>query len=291
LAAAQHGVVTRSQLVELGFSPKAIEHRITNGRLHPVRRGVFALGRPELTRQGHWMAAVTSCGPEAVLSHESAAAHWEILPRRLGAIEVSVPAGIDRRPSGIVVHRRSRLAEERTRHLGIPITTPVRTLLDIAPRLNRAQLEAAINEADKRGLTDPETLRSALDMLAGFSGVGILRQTLDRRTFRLTASELERRFLPIARLAGLPKPETGRRLNGFVVDFYWPGLGLVVETDGLRYHCTPAQQAKDRLRDQTHAAAGLTPLRFTHARVCFEPNYVRATLAKVAGRLKSLPRA
>lgn len=113
-----------------------------------------------------------------------------------------------------------------------------------------------------------------------------MRRILDRRTFALTDSELERRFLPITRAAGLPLPETGRKLNGFKVDFYWPDLGLVVETDGLRYHRTPAQQARDRMRDQAHTASGLTCLRFTHAQVRFEADHVRATLAAVVRRLK-----
>jgi hypothetical protein len=112
-----------------------------------------------------------------------------------------------------------------------------------------------------------------------------LRELLDRRTFTLTDSELERRFLPLARAAGLGPPLTGAFVSGFKVDFFWRELGLVVETDGLRYHRTPAQQAKDRLRDQTHIANGLTVLRFTHAQVRFEPERVRATLASVARRL------
>ncbi|MEK6277712.1 MAG: type IV toxin-antitoxin system AbiEi family antitoxin domain-containing protein [Actinomycetota bacterium] len=286
LAARQHGVIARAQLLDLGFSPKAIKHRIANGRLHPVRRGVYALGRPELTRYGRWMAAVLRCGPDAVLSHASAAALWEIGTERSIGIQISVPADVVRRPPGIVVHRRAELtSEDTTRHLGIPVTTPVCTLVDIALRLTRAQLEAAINEADKHDLADPQTLRSALGAMAGSPGVVVLRETLDRRTFTLTDSELERRFLPIARAAGLPPPETGRDVKGFKVDFYWPGLGLVVETDGLRYHRTPAQQARDRLRDQTHVATGLTPLRFTHAQVQFEPDHVRATLTAVAHRL------
>lgn len=86
--------------------------------------------------------------------------------------------------------------------------------------------------------------------------------------------------------AGLSPPRTGSRVNGFKVDFYWPDLGLVVETDGLRYHRTPKQQAKDRLRDQAHTAAGLTCLRFTYAQVALEPAHVRATLAAVVGRLR-----
>jgi very-short-patch-repair endonuclease len=239
------------------------------------------------------MAAVLSCGPEAALSHQSAAALWQIGPERRGPIEVLVPARVARRRPGIAVHRRAALtANDIAHHRGIPVTTPICTLIDLAARLDPAQLEAAINEADKRDLADSETLRAALDdVVAPRPGIATLRTTLDRRTFSLTDSELERRFLPLARRAGLPKPETGRRLNGFKVDFYWPALKLVVETDGLRYHRTPAEQARDRLRDQAHAAAGLTPLRFTHAQVRFEPGHVRATLAAVARRLEAeLPR-
>jgi very-short-patch-repair endonuclease len=124
-------------------------------------------------------------------------------------------------------------------------------------------------------------------------GIAILREALDRRTFALTDSALERRFLPLARDAGLAQPQTGVRVNGFKVDFYWPDLGLVVETDGLRYHRTPAQQAADRRRDQVHTAAGLTTLRFTHAQVRYEPGFVRSTLAAIARRLSgrsALPR-
>jgi len=169
------------------------------------------------------------------------------------------------------------------------VTGPICTLIDIAATLGRAQLEAAVNEADKRDLADPERLRSALEEVPFRPGVRALRQLLDRRTFNLTDSELERRFLPLVREAGLPAPQTGRFLNGFKVDFYWPDLGLVVETDGLRYHRTPAQQARDRIRDQAHAAARLTPLRFTRAQVRFEPGHVSTTLAAVADRVGPRP--
>jgi very-short-patch-repair endonuclease len=284
----QHGVITRIQLLELGLSPRAIEHRIATGRLHPVGRGVYAAGRPELTRYGRWTAAVLSCGPDAALSHESAAALFEIRADRGGKIEVSVPAHMPRRPPGVVVHRRARRGPwEVTVHHGIPVTSPLCTLVDLATRLNRAQLEAAINEADKRDLIDPESLRSALERLARRPGVAAMRELLDRRTFRLTDSELERRLLPIVRRVGLPPPETGAEVNGFRVDFYWPDLDLVVETDGLRYHRTPAQQARDRLRDQMHLAAGTTPLRFTHAQVRFGPEHVERTLTSVAHRLRA----
>jgi very-short-patch-repair endonuclease len=167
---------------------------------------------------------------------------------------------------------------------GIPVTTPTQTLIDMALRLERPGVERMINEADKYDLVHPPELRRALDERAGEPGVALLRQILDRRTFRLTKEELERRFLPLARKAGLPVPLTGQFVNEFEVDFYWPDLGLVIETDGLRYHRTPAEQARDRLRDQAHTAAGLTQLRFTHEQVRYEPEYVVRILAQTASR-------
>lgn len=291
LAAQQHGVVARRQLLELGFTHDSIKHRIKRGRLHPVARGVYALGRAELTQYGRWMAAVLSCGPRAVLSHSSAAALWGIHRIENQRIHICVPAVVARRRSGIVVHRRATLpAADMTRHCGIPVTTPICTLIDLAICFGRSQLERAVNEADKRDIASPEELRLALDDTQRRRGVAELRQLLDERTFVLTDSELERRFLPIARQIGLPPPETGCWVNGFKVDFYWPTLGLVVEADGLRYHRTAAQQARDRIRDQAHIRTGLTPLRFTHAQVRYEPDYVRSTLLVVVRRLRERTR-
>jgi very-short-patch-repair endonuclease len=285
LAAEQHGVVTRAQLLELGLSSRAIEYRLRRGRLHRVHRGVYAVGRPELTRHGVLIAAVLSCGPGAALSHEHAGELLGIRKRRAGPVEVTVPAGAMRRRPGVRVHRRALAAGDVVRRHGIPLTSPVRTLLDLAPRLGKGELEGAVNEADRLDLIDPVRLRAALDAREGQPGVPALRDLLDRQTLALTDSELERRFLPIVRRAGLPLPRTQRRVNDFRVDFFWADLGLVVETDGLRYHRTPAQQARDRLRDQAHAAAGLTPLRFTHAQVAYEAAHVRRVLEAVASRL------
>jgi very-short-patch-repair endonuclease len=286
LAAAQHGVVAHRQLVRLGVHPQAIKHRVASGRLHRVMRGVYAVGRPDLTQPGRWMAVVLACGPGAALSHGTAAALSEIGSERPGVIEVSVPDRTRPRRNGIVAHRRVLRPDEVTTRDGIPVTAPIRTLVDIACRLTRRELERAIREADTRGLCDPDELRAALDDMRGQRGVGVMRRLLDRHTFMLTDSELERRFVPIARRAGLPRPQAQVMVNGFRVDFFWPELGLVVETDGLRYHRTPAQQAADRVRDQAHTAAGLTPLRFTHAQVAYESRHVEATLAEVTRRLR-----
>ena len=287
LARVQHGVIARWQLIELGFSPAAIRHRISTGRLHPVARGVYAVGRPELSRYGRWMVAVLECGGGAVLSHESAAALWGIREYARRKIEISVPSSARRQRPGIHIHRRSLAAGNFTTHHNIPVTTPVCTLIDLAARLGAEHTERAVNEADKLDLVDPEALREALDETDPRPGVRPLRKLLDHRTFTMTDSENEQRFLPIARKAGLPQPLTQRWVNGFRVDFFWPELQLIVETDGLRYHRTPAQQAKDALRDQTHAAAGFTPLRFTRAQVRYERAHVQRILRDVAARLYS----
>jgi very-short-patch-repair endonuclease len=291
-------VVTRAQLMGLGFNRDAINHRVQRGRLHRVHREVYALGTPELTLRGHWNAAVLTCGPGAALSHLSAAALWGIVqePRASKAassrprvrIDVSVPMGGGRcQRAGLVIHRRRSLGEgDVTRRERIRVTSPIRTLIDIATMLEPHRLERAVNEADRLSLTDPERLRAALAACPPTPGVGVLKKLLDERTFLLTDSELERRFLPIARKAGLEPPLTRRLVNGYRVDFYWPRLGLVVETDGLTYHRTPAQQSRDRERDQAHTAAGLTSLRFTHAQIRYEPERVIATLEAVVERLR-----
>jgi very-short-patch-repair endonuclease len=233
------------------------------------------------------MAAVLTCGPTAVLSHDSAASLWGILPQqRHASIHVSIPITHRRGRLGIVIHRRTTLTwAEVGRRDGIPITTPTRTLIDISGRLPTKRLEAAVNEADKLDLIDPEALRAALGEFSGQPGAAVVRRLLDRRTFSLTDSDLERRFLRLVRRAGLPRPETGCSVNGFKVDFHWPRIGLIVETDGLRYHRTPAQQARDRRRDQVHTAAGMTALRFTHSQVRFEAAFVVETLRNVIASL------
>jgi very-short-patch-repair endonuclease len=283
LAQAQHGVVARSQLLDLGFGPDSIKHRISKGRLHPLWRGVYAVGRPEVGQRGRWMGAVLSCGPEALLSHRSAAALWGI-GSTTSVIEVVVPRRVARRRPGIRVHRSSGLGPEHRRHVdGIPVTDLVSTLVDLASCVIDGPLEKAINEADRLDLIDPEELRAAVEPLRRRLGLPRLRRLLGCEA--LTDTGLERRFLAVVRSAGLSEPETQAMVNGYRVDFYWRGIGLVVEADGWRYHRTPGEQATDRRRDQTHAKAGLTTLRFGEAQIRDRPDEVRKTLVAVAGRL------
>lgn len=235
------------------------------------------------------MAAVLACGDGASLSHRSAAALWGMAREFPGRIDVSIRRHSDLRRSGIRVHCRAALSpQEIGCHLGIPLTRPIQTLIDIATEVTPRELERAVNEADKRDRVDPETLRSALEEHAGEPGLIALRDLLDRHTFRLSDDELEFLFRPLAAAAGLPTPLTKQLLNGFEVDFFWPDLGLVVETDGLRYHRTASTQTRDARRDQIHTAAGFTPLRFSHFQVKYEPSHVRSILSRTGQRLEGV---
>lgn len=232
------------------------------------------------------MAAVLACGPGAVLSHGSAAALLGIGSEDRGEVEITIRPGWDRRLPGIRVHRRRKLGQHAIGTFdGIPVTSPAQTLIDLSARHDRLTVERMVDEADRLDLIAPPALRAALPHHRGEPGVARLRKWLDRRTFRLTRSRLERFFLPLAKDVGLPVPETKVWVNGFEVDFFWPDLLFVVETDSLRHHRTPAQQTRDHRRDQAHAAAGFTSLRFTHEQVRYEPEYVRAVLGDVARRL------
>ncbi len=286
LAGRQHGVIARRQLLALGFNGREIEHRVARKRLHLVLRGVYAVGWPGLTPKRRWMAAVLACGEGALLSHRSAAALWEIATEERSVIDVSLTRRAELKRRGLRVRGRPSLTSERiTTHDGIPITTPLQTLIDLATELAPIKVERAVNEADKRDLIDPETLRGELERYVGEPGVKALRTVLDKRTFRLSDSDLEVLFRPIAVEAGLPLPLTKQIVNGFEVDFYFPTLGLIVETDGLRYHRTPSTQTRDARRDRAHVLAGMTPLRFTHYEIKHESTRVRSELRRIAATL------
>ena len=229
------------------------------------------------------MAAVLSCGPDALLSHGNAAVLWG-LSQTVAGIDVVIPEGAYRRRPGIRVHRRSGLGEEQRRKVaGIPVTDPVSILVDLASKPPDWRVERAINEADRLALVDLEALRATIDLLPPRPGLARLRRLLGGRP--LTDTGLERRFLAIVRLAGMPMPETQVVLNGFRVDFYWPDLRLIVETDGWRYHRTAGEQAADHRRDQVHMTAGLTTLRVAENQIRYEPEDVRRTLTAVTARL------
>jgi predicted transcriptional regulator of viral defense system len=126
-------VITRAQLLAVGYNPAAIRHRVAAGRLHPLWEGVYAVGRPAVGRRGVLLAAVFTCSPSAMLSHQSAAELWGMRPRITGPIDVTVVTKTDPRRRGIRVHRRPKVSDVAQR-AGIPLTSPAGTLVDVATR-------------------------------------------------------------------------------------------------------------------------------------------------------------
>jgi very-short-patch-repair endonuclease len=273
----QHGVITRAQLLDLGMTPGAIRGRLESGQLRRLWPKVYAVGRPDLGRLGRFKAATLACGDGAQLSHGSAADLWRIRRQPDGPIDVAVPAASFPRLRGIRLHRRANPGPTRIVR-GIPVTDPVSVLIDLAVDLAVEDVEDAVNEADRLDLIRTANLRAALNQLPPRPGTGRLKEILDAQTFSRAQNALERRFLAIVREAGLPAPTTQRRLGRYRVDFFWPELGFVVETDSLRHHRTAAEQATDLGRDQAHARTGLRTLRFTHSQVFHRHDHVRAVL-------------
>jgi very-short-patch-repair endonuclease len=281
LATSQHGVVSRSQLCALGLSSDAVDRRVARGRFHPVHRGVYAVGHTALRIEGRWMAAVLAYGDDAALSHASAAAAWDLRPIGSGAIHVTVPGDSGRRRrSGIRLHRSVTLEpRDTTTHRGIPITTPVRTILDLARTLKGRPLEYVLDVAEQRRLVDfadlktrpnPPSLQAVLSLYTAGTFV--------------TRSEMENRFLALCDDHGLRRPQVNTRIEGEEVDFVWRDARLVVEVDGYRYHRSPSKFETDRERDVMLVVAGWQVLRFTWTQLTTRASWVAGAVSKRLAR-------
>lgn len=281
LVARQHGVVARRELLSIGYSAGAVDAWLRTGRLHRLHQGVYAVGHPVLTPEGRWLAAVLACGPGAVLSHRSAAALWGIGVGDRGRVDVTVPR-TRRGPAGVAVRRARRLdADETTTLRGIPATTLPRTLADLADVLAERVLARAIHEAEVAHAPSPRALEAAAARTHGRRGSGVLARAVgepDR-----TRSELERRFRRLCDDHGLPRPAVNATVARLEVDFLWPDVRVVAETDGWAFHRTRTAFEADRERDQSLARAGYRVLRFTHRQVVARPAEVAATLRAALG--------
>ena len=266
------------QLMAAGLDRSAIARRVRRGWLHRIHRGVYAVGHLSLGPAGRWHAAVLACGGGAVLSHRSAAAAWDLRPVPGGAIDVTVGPGGRELRSGLRLHRTALDDSERTSIDGLPVTTPERTLLDLATAVSGPVLERAVEQAEWRRLVD----RSELERLAQSRrpGAPALRAAL-AEPLLVTRSVLERRFLAICRRHRLPAPLVNVVVCGCEVDFFWPDQRLVVETDGGEHHRTRRAFERDRQRDVELQAAGFRPVRFTHRRVTREPSWVGKRLTQL----------
>jgi Transcriptional regulator, AbiEi antitoxin/Protein of unknown function (DUF559) len=284
LAPKQHGYIKRSQLLQLGLTARAIDYRIQVGQLIPVYAGVYAVGHIPLGQEARAHAAVLACGDGAVLSHASAAALWKYVKRWPRHCEVI--AIWDRRRQGIKVHRAKTLTRrDITRQLGVPVTSPARTVLDMTARLKTdAALRRFVNDAR---LTRTFRL-SDLDEL-------LVRHPRHPSTSRLmpfvqarggpTRSEFEDRFTAFAREYGLPTPVTNTRLLGFEIDALFPEHRLIVELDGWDFHSDRGSFESDRDRDAELLAAGYQTIRITWERLKSQPAREAARLRAILERL------
>jgi predicted transcriptional regulator of viral defense system len=279
LADRQHGIVTRGQLLERGFTRHQIQQRIRMGWLVVVHPGVYRVGSGRVTHRGRWLAAVLACGSDAVLSHLSAAALWRLIAPVVGPVHVTTQ-NQTRRRRGIIAHRtRSFGPSEVTREHGIPVTSPSRTLVDLAAVVPRTQLRRALEATDRLELLDVQALIRRCEDGNGRKGTGTLLSLLAHfRPLPETRSELERGFLRVCDDAGLPRPAVNVVVEGVEVDFAWFSERVVAEVDGYEYHSNRSAFEKDRRRDVTLQLAGFRVLRFTHRRLVEEPDQVVAEL-------------
>jgi very-short-patch-repair endonuclease len=269
LASRQHGVVSYHQLVRMGLSRHEIGDRIRNQRLHPLHRGVYAVGHRDVSCEGRYLAAVLSAGESACLSHRSAADLWELRASKEDQIDVTVAS--DRRGDATVRIRRDAFDDRDTMTRdGIRVTKPLRTLLDLAAVIkDEAELERAIRQAIYRKLTTTTLLAEAVQSRPGRRGTKRVRNALINlgEAPGLTRSPLEDKFLRFLRRHRLPMPELNARIHGFEVDCLWCEPRLIVELDGRdAHHSVPAFES-DRARDAALLAAGWPVLRITSRRM------------------------
>lgn len=287
LAARQHGVVGRSQLLDAGIPAHVIDHRVRRGRLYVLHRGVYRVG-PLMSDRESAMAAVLACGEGSAVSHRSGAGLLDLLLHR-GAgepVDVSVPRGYRVPARGIRVHRAPGLrADEISQVDGIPVTSPLRTLLDLATVAGERELEQALARADRQGLVTASQLSQYVEGHRGRAGTRRLAALLGRVAGpALTRSEAEARFLALIRAAELRAPEANVVVEGFEVDFLWREERLVVEIDGQAYHASATAFERDRRRDAVLAAAGLRVVRVTWRQLTGSPTAVLVRLAQALAR-------
>ncbi len=281
LAAGQHGVVARRQLLAAGVGTDAIDFRLRRHRLHLLYRAVYATGCGPVQREARWMAAVLAGGGGAALRRRSASALWDF---HAGGVRIEVATPTQRRSrDGILFHHSKLRPDELTEHDGIPVTTVPRTLFDLATVLRPRQLERALNEAEALQLWNELSLLDLLHRYRGRPGAAAIRALLAARDqgATITRSELELKFLEFLDSAGLPSPETNVLIEGLEVDCLWRAPRLAVELDGRDFHSTRAAFERDRERDRILQVAGWRPVRVTWRQLHGSPQRLARDLQRL----------
>jgi very-short-patch-repair endonuclease len=297
IAARQHGVFAWTQALECGLTPKGIEHRLKAGRWRRLRRGVYTLIGAPATFERDVMAAVLAGGSGALATGRTAAALFRLDGVERKVLEIVVPQRRQPRIVGVSVHRSDVPRTDATEIDRIPVTTPARTLIDLARVVHENVLEDALDGAVRRKLVDPRLLEERLEQMTrnGRTGAGVLLRLVRKRTvFNVAGSLWENKVRRVLTRAGLPEPVrqfviTDER-GDFVarVDLAYPENRIYIEYDGGQ-HADPRQRAADLERQNRLTALGWRPLRFIDADFKKPPD---AIVAKVsAARRFSAERA
>jgi very-short-patch-repair endonuclease len=274
----------------LGLTKHAVRRRVESKRLHPLYRGVYAVGHDALTPDSRRLAAVLACGPGALLSHRAAGAAQRLLPSSPQS-EITVPHGRKSKP-GIVIHR-SRLIhpDDRSSVRGIPVTSVARTLVDLADVLNEERLARAVHEAEVQRVFDLGAVQAVAARLPGRKGMHKLSRVLAayRPEPHFLRSEAERRFKQLCERHSLPQPQFNVYIAGQELDAWWEDVQIAVEIDGAEVHHTRRAFQEDRARDRRLAAQAIRVVRVTSrdldddARLAAELRAIRAAAALAAG--------
>jgi very-short-patch-repair endonuclease len=284
IAGGQRNVITLDQLAALGIGRNAIEHRLTSGRWQRLHKGVYLIGPAPPTLSARAWAAVFSCGDGSVLSHRTAAAMWSLLPA-LETLHISVAGRNPGLRRGVTVHRVAELpGDEITARGDLPLTTPARTICDLAATEPLRDVESALAEARIHRLaTDPQ-INAVIQRAPTRPGAATIRKLLEAESEAgYTRSRAERRLRDLIRAADLDTPLFNEPILGYVVDAVWPDQRLIVEVDGYAYHSHRAAFERDRRRDQKLAAAGYRVIRITWIQLRDRPIETIASIIRALG--------
>jgi very-short-patch-repair endonuclease len=281
---APFGVLSLDQLVRLGVEPQTVRRRARGGRLFRVHQGVYSLMPLHLlSRRGRFLAAVLACGPEAVLSHRSAADLLGLRPTSRAKPEVTLARRSPRRPPGIEVHRSTTLTPADVTIVdSIPCTTPSRTIFDCSAVLPDRPVERMLEQAEVLEVLDATDLQTQLDRCPSLPGAARLTRVLGRYgpNSGPTESEFEERLLAVLRSGDVPEPERQQWVDPgdgeppIRADFVWREQRLILETDGAAHHLTRHAFERDRHRDQRLARAGWRVVRVTWRQLTEDPDFI-----------------
>jgi predicted transcriptional regulator of viral defense system len=288
-AAEQDGVVSASQLAAAGLNRTAIKVRARNGRLHRVHVGVYAVGHPSLSLTGRFKAGTLACEPDGALGYRAGGAHWGFMEWDEDAyvIEITTPYSAPRRRAGLRIHR-TRLLDPRdfTHHKGIPITTPARTLLDLAEVLPDKGLRRAVRRAQALNLAQVRQIADVLTRANGRAGAKRLAALIADGPAP-TRSDLEDIVLDIVDGGGLRRPQINRRFGRVYPDLRWPEQRLTVECDGATWHEGRLAREDDAERQARLEADGERVLRVSWQQACSQPEQTLSRMIAAGAPLRA----